>query len=136
MKWTVRPADKSPGKAAFALCAVLFAGVCGALVVSLLGGLLSLFVMFFAVGEFFLPTVYEINEKGASSSCLLRKTEVEWSAVRKVYVDKAGLKLSTLGYRTRLEAFRGLYLVFGDEDPEKIKDFVRKHAGLSEQSPE
>ena len=136
MTWTARPAEKSPAKAYIAAAAVVFTALCGFAVLSVLGGVLSFAVMFFAVGDFFLPTRYEINEKGASSVCLLRRTEVEWSAVRKVYADRDGLKLSTLGYPTRLEAFRGLYLAYGGGDREKIKSLVKEYAGLSESAPE
>jgi hypothetical protein len=65
-----------------------------------------------ALGELFLPIHYKVDDQGASSQCGLSVTRIEWSAVKRMWTDDAGVKLSPLESPSRLDAFRGVYLRF------------------------
>lgn len=67
-----------------------------------------------ALSDYILPVRYEITEKGASARTAFSQSRVEWDAVKKYYVDKSGIKLSPFENHTRLEAYRGVYLRFGN----------------------
>ena len=88
-----------------------------------------------SLADYLFPVRYEINERGASSRTLLRRTFVEWDRVRKYYLDDHGIKLSTLSRPGRLEAYRGLYLRFGGNRDEvieavrRMRDAVRSQDG-------
>ncbi|HET6452986.1 MAG TPA: hypothetical protein VFI02_01155 [Armatimonadota bacterium] len=88
-----------------------------------------------SLADYLFPVRYEINERGASSRTLLRRTFVEWDRVRKYYLDDHGIKLSTLPRPGRLEAYRGLYLRFGGNRDEvieavrRMRDAVRAKDG-------
>ena len=137
MMWTVWPARTNPFRTCVAVSAILFVFFCGCHTLPVIGAALATFVMAMSLDSFFLPSSCILTEEGAVISVFIfRSRAVKWEDVRRVYIDKEGMKLSTLDHRTRLEAFSGMYLPFGEEDPEKIKDFVRKHAGLSQHRPE
>ncbi len=59
----------------------------------------------------------------------------EWSHFRSFYPDKNGVLLSPFAKPSRLENFRGVYILFG-ENKDEILDFIRMritkvHAGES-----
>lgn len=64
--------------------------------------------------EVFLPIRYELTESSAKSRCFLSFTVVEWSQVKKMWEDEDGIKLSIFEKRSRLEAFRGVYLRYAN----------------------
>lgn len=74
-----------------------------------------------ALAEYLFPVRYEISTKGASSRTLFSRNFIEWERVKKIYLDECGVKLSPLSRQGRLEAFRGVYLRFGDRRDEVIE---------------
>lgn len=92
---------------------------------SLLLPAVTLFLFMCALSEYLFPVRYQLSETDAAARTLLSRTRVEWDRVRKYYLDDRGIKLSTLGKPGRLEAYRGLYLRFG-ENREEIIEVVRK----------
>ena len=66
-----------------------------------------------ALSDYLFPISYEILESGAASRSLGARTFIEWSRVKKYYLDDRGIKLSPLDRPGRLEAYRGVYLRFG-----------------------
>lgn len=51
----------------------------------------------------------------------LKGTEIKWENVKRCYVDDLGVKLSPLDRASRIEAFRGVYLRFGDNQDAVIE---------------
>jgi hypothetical protein len=83
------------------------------------------FVFFGALSDFLLPVTYTLTATHASASTLVGKRVMAWKDVRKCYLDDYGVKLSPLRRRSRLEAYRGVYLRFGDRR-EEVLDAVKK----------
>lgn len=52
---------------------------------------------------------------------LLKSSEIKWANVKRCYLDDFGVKLSPLDRVSRVEAFRGVYLRFGDNQNEVIE---------------
>lgn len=84
-------------------------------------GLIALFLILTSLAEYLFPIRFEIDSQGASARTLTARTRIEWSRVKKYYLDDRGIKLSPLSRQTRLEAYRGVYLVFGDRREEIIE---------------
>lgn len=74
-----------------------------------------------ALAEYLFPIRFEIDAAGATSRTLKGRTTIEWDRVKKYYLDDRGIKLSTLSRKGRLEAYRGVYLRFGDNRDEVIR---------------
>jgi len=82
-----------------------------------------------ATAEFWLGTVYKLDEEGASSRTGLSYGRILWKDVKRVVVTQVGIKLSPLDESTRLAPFRGVFLRFGDEDRVRIEQAVRTLGG-------
>jgi len=63
---------------------------------------------------------YVVTEHGASCRMLLKAARIQWADVRRCYIDDLGIKISPLNRRSRLEAFRGVYLRFAGNRDEVI----------------
>ena len=95
--------------------------VCCSVIHSLLFTAIILFLFVSALSEYLFPIRFEITNRGASARSLLGKTFIEWDRVKKYYVDNKGIKLSPLSRQGRLEAYRGVYLRFGDRRDEVVE---------------
>jgi hypothetical protein len=84
-------------------------------------GLIALFLILASLAEYLFPIRFEIDSQGASARTLTARTRIEWSRVKKYYLDDRGIKLSPLSRQTRLEAYRGVYLMFGNRRDEVIE---------------
>jgi hypothetical protein len=71
---------------------------------SLLFPAIALVIFAGALSDYLFPIRYEIAERGASCRTLGGRTFIEWSRVKKYYLDDRGIKLSPLEIRGRLEA--------------------------------
>lgn len=119
LEWTVSLASRRPEKVAAVLGAAAFAGLVGFFVFgSLALAIIGPAVVLGATSEFLLPVRYRITEDGASARWGINVTHIAWENVKRVKADEHGLKLSPLEKPSRLEAFRGVYLRFGDRKQE------------------
>lgn len=77
-------------------------------------GLIAFVIILGATAEFWLGTVYRIDETGASAKTGVSLSKIEWSNVKRVVIANDGIKVSPLAEPGRLSAFRGVFLRFGD----------------------
>lgn len=78
-----------------------------------------------ALSDFLLPMTFVITTKNVSAYTLAGKRMMAWEDVRKCYIDESGVKISPLPRASRLEAYRGVYLRFGDRKEEVIAAVTR-----------
>jgi hypothetical protein len=71
-----------------------------------------------ALNDYLFPVSYEITEHTAASFAVFARSRIGWGSVKKYYIDDAGIKLSPFENHTRLEAYRGVYLRFGNHKDE------------------
>jgi len=125
LRWSVLPARKSRKKtwglliflAGFLTVLHLFYGIfflCLAIILLLLSLL-----------PFFLKTKYEMNEEGIAVRKPYSRFTKGWSQFRSFYPDKNGVLLSPFRKPSRLENFRGVYILFGENRAE-ILEFVQR----------
>lgn len=128
--WRVRLADSDPWKQYVVYGFAFFALVMGTIPFrSLLLGIAGSVMILAATAEFWLGTVYKLDEEGASSRTGLSYARILWKDVKRAVVTQVGIKLSPLDESTRLAPFRGVFLRYGREDRVRIEDAVRTLGG-------
>ncbi len=90
-------------------------------------GALSLCLLTASVSDFLFPIHYRLTEDGVSMRGLLTRRKMEWRAVRRVVRDGLGVKLSPLPRHSRLEAYRGIYLWFSDQNSDEVMASITHH---------
>lgn len=130
LRWRVHLAKEQPQKLIGVIAVVLVMAVlgytwfgsplaAGVVVLALLG----------ALSDFLLPITCTLTSSHALTTTLAGRQAIAWKDVRTCYLDEHGIKLSPLSKRSRLEAYRGVYLRFGDRREEVIEAV----AGLKQQ---
>ncbi|MDH4158440.1 MAG: hypothetical protein OEW00_14315 [candidate division Zixibacteria bacterium] len=91
---------------------------------------LALVVLFASLARFYLPTRYRLTDRSITIKSLTQTVNKPWSMYRSCYPDKNGILLSPFAEPSRLENFRGIYLLFGNNKEEvtsTVKDRIREH---------
>jgi hypothetical protein len=132
LTWNVHLLREEPRKLFLIGPIVVVSLLVGYAVFHSISSLAVIILLFLAsLSDFVFPVRYEINSQGASARTPFSRTFIEWSRVRKYYVDAGGIKLSPLTHAGRLEAYRGVYLRFGGKRDEvtaavrRMRDVVR-----------
>jgi hypothetical protein len=89
---------------------------------------LALVVMLGSLAKFYVPTSYKLTTETVAVKTTTTTISKSWSQYRSFYPDKNGVLLSPFAEPSRLENFRGLYLMFSDNRDEVIP-FVQAHIG-------
>ncbi|HWA84332.1 MAG TPA: hypothetical protein VG820_12890, partial [Fimbriimonadaceae bacterium] len=130
LTWRVRPAKANDAKLVVVGLTAVLALLIGVVVLhSILLGLAGSAMILAATAEFWLGTVYKLDQEGASSRTGLSYSRVLWKDVKRIVTTPVGIKLSPLEESTRLAPFRGIFLRFGDEDRVRIERVVRSRGG-------
>lgn len=133
MQWHVHLARRDPRRA---LGVVLFIIASAAVAYAVwhhpLAALITAVLVGSSVAEFLVPIHYRITCDGISCRNFLSVRYLKWADVRRCYRDARGVKLSPLSKRSRLEAFRGIYVWLGDQ-PDAVLETIRHylHGGAS-----
>jgi hypothetical protein len=126
LEWRVHLAPVRPYRAAGAiLAAALAGGGAWAVFGSLLPTLAATAAVISSVSEFLFPIRYRLTGRGAEVGHGLSRSSIAWGQVRKCYLFPDGLKLSPIGSPGRLEAFRGVFLRFA-ENEDQVVAFVQE----------
>ncbi len=91
---------------------------------------LSGVVLFFSMARFYFPVRYRLDGEGVRVRFLGREKFRPWSDFRNVYVHADGLFLAPFEQPSRLDAFRGTGLNFG-ENRDEVVSFVKKRLKLA-----
>jgi hypothetical protein len=126
IQWTVHPIKRnwkrSAGVVLFLviLCAAIYLSLNS---VTLL--LLSVVILVSSLAPFFFPTTYTLRDDCIIVRSLLRRFSKQWAFFRSYYPDKNGVLLSPFSSPSRLENFRGVYIMFSRNRSEVV-NFIRK----------
>jgi len=129
LEWTVSLARQQPEKLWTVLAAAGLAGfvgyfIAGSIALAFVGPM----VILGATSDFLLPIRYRIDEKGATARWGINVVHIAWRDVRRTRFDEQGVKLSPLERPSRMEAFRGVYVRYGDRKQE-VEAAVRYWSG-------
>lgn len=87
---------------------------------------LTIVILYASLSKFYFPTRYIMNEHGIAVKTLTQKIEKPWSMYRSYYPDKNGVLISPFVEPTRIENFRGLFIMFNNNRDEVIA-FLKDH---------
>jgi hypothetical protein len=90
--------------------------------------LLAAAILAVSLSSFFTPTIYVMDEEGLTVRKPLYTVSREWEEIRRITVDRNGIFLSPFRKRTRMENFRGVFLIARDNVDEALA-FIRERVG-------
>jgi hypothetical protein len=127
MEWTCHPLKRRP---LAAVLVTLFIMVCGLAVYvateSRWFSAFALIVLYLSVAKFYFPTTYGVTSEGITVKTTTQKLFKPWSMYRSYYPDKNGVLLSPFTRPTRLENFRGLFVLFENNRTEVLEYLKEK----------
>lgn len=91
-------------------------------------GLLAFIIMFVSLAKFYFPTHYRLSDKGVTVKTTTQTLAKNWSDYRSFYPDKNGVLLSPFAQPSKLENFRGLFIMFNDNS-DVVTSFIKNHIG-------
>ncbi|MFZ5980057.1 MAG: hypothetical protein ACOYVF_05445 [Candidatus Zixiibacteriota bacterium] len=132
LHWKCHPVKRRP---LVSLAVTLFITLIGVLVLYATGShfftALALVILFASLAKFYFPTEYFLSDKNLKVKTTTQTLVKPWSMYRTCYPDRNGILLSPFGRPSRLENFRGLYIMFeGNRD--EVTAFIKKRVGLPE----
>ena len=84
--------------------------------------------MLASLAKFYFPTTYRLTNDKITIKTTTQTLHKDWSMYRSFYPDKKGILLSPFTQPSRLENFRGIYLML-ENNHEQVTDYVRAHIG-------
>ena len=136
LEWTTHPIKKRP---ITAVLLTLFIAVIPLMVLSITSSkifaTLALVVLFASVAKFYFPTKFRLTEQDVSIKSSTQTIKKNWSEFRSFYPDKSGILLSPFIEPSRLENFRGIYLIF-HENKDDVISFVKNHIAMDTENGE
>jgi len=140
LEWLSHPATRRPW---VTIGVSVFIVVCAVLVYLVMDSkafaTLALVVLFASLAKFYFPTRYRLDDTGITIKTTTQTLHKDWALYRTFYPDKNGVLLSPFAEPSRLENFRGIYLIFaknGDEVVEFIKRRIGKKPAMPAEEPE
>ena len=76
-------------------------------------GVFSAIVLFAALGRFYLPSEFAIDEEGVAARCGWSRRKCRWPDIRRFIHDGGGGYLSTRARGSAFDSLRGIHLLFG-----------------------
>jgi hypothetical protein len=121
LTWTVHLARTQPAKAVASVAFICAATALGCILVGPFIAALVAAALIASLSDFLFPLRYIITREKAACRTIGKGTEIKWANVKRCYLDDCGVKLSPLDRVSRLEAFRGVYLRFADNEDEVVE---------------
>lgn len=119
LEWVVHPVRRRPwvsaAVTAFVVAVVVLVRITTE---SPAFAVLAMVIMAASLAKFYFPTRYKLHGTGVTVKTTTQTLSKEWKLYRSCYPDKNGILLSPFAEPSRLENFRGLYIMFqgnGDE---------------------
>lgn len=127
LEWVCHPVKRKPLVSVGVILLILLVPVLVFSATASIGFAIFAFVVMIAsLAKFFFPTRYKLDSTGVTVKTTIQALTKPWSLYRSFYPDKNGVLLSPFVEPSRLENFRGLYVMFAD-NKESVVAFVGKH---------
>lgn len=128
MEWTAYPFKAEPKKSVFLVTIILLICLLTLLTTESAGfTLITLALLVLSMRQFFLPTVYLLNSEGVEMRFAGTTKKKRWDYFNSYYEDRNGILLSPFKDRSRLESFRGIYLIAVGGNKPQIVEFIKQH---------
>ncbi len=129
LTWRVHPAGERLSSAVFGTLAILI--IVGLVYISsesLPWSLMAMLVLVLSLNRFYFPSRFTIDHEGISARYPLRRQRYSWRDVRRFLHDERGGYLSSHGRASRLDAYRGMHILFGRHREDVLRE-IRNHLG-------
>ena len=130
--WRAHPARQRPAAAVFAAGVIAAMVAACALVANAWWAALAVVLLVVPLKGFFFPSRFTIDQRGVTARYLLRTRRYAWSEIRRFCHDRHGVYLSTRSQPSRLDAYRGMHLLFGSSREEVLRRIRARLAGGGE----
>lgn len=121
LTWTTHPFRNRPLISILVVVLIMAAGMAAYYTMdSKAFGVLAMVVLFASLAKFFLPTKFILTDKTVTIKSTTQKITKPWTMFRSFYPDRNGVLLSPFAEPSRLENFRGMYLIFSDNREQVI----------------
>jgi len=129
-EWRVRLSDKAPEKRAGVFAAAALAAAVGWFVfrTPVMGGI-GFAIILGSTAEYWLGSSFRLDERGASSRTGFSLASIEWANVKRLIREKQGIRLSPLETPGTMDAFRGVFLRYGEGNQKEIEGAVLRFGG-------
>ena len=128
MEWTAHPFKADRKKSVFLVVIILLVCLLVLLTTNNIGfALIALALLVLSMRQFFLPTGYTLNEEGVEVRFSGATKKKRWDYFQSYYEARNGILLSPFKDRSRLEAFRGIYLISAGNNKPQIVELVKQH---------
>jgi len=127
LTWRIFPARSHPQKAVITV--LIIALFCGFVLWRFASVVLVVFsgvVLILSLARFFLPTTYHLTSTHVSFTFLGVTRSREWADFRRVESERQGVFLSPFEMPSKLDNYRGLFLLCG-KNLSEVLDFARRH---------
>lgn len=132
LSWTSHPLKRKPLAAAMVTIFILVVGFLVYITTeSKAFGTLALVVLFASLAKFYMPTHYRLTDKRITVKSTTQTIHKDWAQFRSFYPDRNGVLLSPFAEPSRLENFRGLYLIF-EQNNKEVVNFIKARIGESD----
>lgn len=136
LEWRIHPAKRRPFVTVIVTLFILAVSFLVLVITeSKLFSFFSLLVLFGSLAKFFFPTAYRLDPRGVTIRTSTQTLVKDWSLYRSCYPDKNGILLSPFPEPSRLENFRGIYLIFG-ENRDDVVAFVKSRIKPASGTPD
>ncbi len=125
IRWQVLPIKKGGKKLVIFIVAILGTGLLLYIFAGLYWALFGLLLLLGSLSAFYTPTKYILTEKEITIKRPLYTLKRPWSEIKRYEVDKNGIFLSPFRKPRRLENFRGIYLMVG-ENRDEVISFIKE----------
>lgn len=127
LEWVSHPVKRRPW---VSVGVTVFIVACGAITYASTNSTwfagLALAILIGSLAKFYFPTRYRLSSRGVTIKTTTQTLTKEWKVYRSCYPDRNGILLSPFEEPSRLENFRGLYLIFNN-NADDVTSFVRRH---------
>ena len=121
------PFTRNPLMSVCAIIIIMLAGLLSYLIIPYI--LMPIFVYLFfiiSMASFFIPSHYTFTEEKIVINRIVYTGSFPWKRFRSYKFDKNGLYLSPLSNPERFDRFRGVFLVMGEENREKVSPILEE----------
>jgi hypothetical protein len=133
-RWRVHLMRQQPERLPVVLLVLIGAPVLGLwLMGHWLFAVAAFWMMFSATADYLLPIRYEADAVGVRQKGWSPRV-MHWERVRRVVWGEQGVLLSPFAQPSRLDAFRGVFLWYGDH-PERVRELIERYCPASRQQP-
>jgi hypothetical protein len=128
--WTSWPVRDEPPRKTLLLVSLMALTSLVAALMAMFAGLLAAAMLFILMGPYFLPTSYEVSQRGVEKRFPLFNRSRTWDIYKRYMPMKDGVFLGTFPVPSRLDSFRGDFIRFnGRVDRERVLELVRLGIG-------